>query len=161
MRIPVQVKVSPIVREWMVCYYGSHIIKPHYESAYGRFIKLLLELPPSDYVFKKLPEQECLTFLMPCGKVDDNRNYNLYRNYLPPKHHQLLNRQIYQDFKQLFHYYMVGYLRGGYRNQKAAIEDFCKCFNLPMEHITYDMLKKSWDRSREKNYLKTLSTLVL
>jgi hypothetical protein len=160
MRIPVQVKVSPIVREWMVSYYGSNIIKPHYEDAYGYLVKLLLELPPRDYVFQKLPEQECITFLMPCGKVGDNRNYNLYRNYLPPEHHRMLNRFFYYNFKEHFHIYMVGYLRGGYRNQKAAIEDFCNCYNLPMEHITYDMLKKSWDRSEEKKYLKTLSTPV-
>lgn len=154
MRIPVQVKVSPVVREWMICYYGSHIIKPHFEDSYGGMIKLLLDLQPKEYVFKKLPEHECITFLMPHGSFEGNRNYNLYRNYLSPLKQRWLNRLFYYHFKEIFHFYMVGYLRGGSRTQRAAIEDFCKCYNIPLIHISYEMLKKSWDRSEHKIFFK-------
>jgi hypothetical protein len=157
MRIPVQVKVSPVVREFMVCFYGSHIIQPHYEDAFGWLIKLLLEIPPKDYTYKKLPDEDCLTFLMPHGSFGENRNYNLYRHYLSPMHHRVLDRIFYKQFKETFHYFMVGALRGGAKTQKEAIYIFCDTYNLPLRHITFDLLKKSWDRSVEKKYFQKMT----
>ncbi|NHB67954.1 hypothetical protein [Perlabentimonas gracilis] len=154
MRIPVEVKVSPIVREWTVCYYGSHVIVPRYESHFGWLLKMVLELPPVDYKFRKLPEQECITFLLPNGKIGENRNFNVYRNFLSPMGHHFISRTLYFNFKSIFHNFMVGAIQSGAKTQKEAIEDFCIVYNLPLKHISYDMLRRSWDRSEEKKFLR-------
>ena len=155
----VQVKVSPLIREWVVANYGSNTIVCRPRDFFSSKLKYLLQLQPHDQHFTALPDEECININY--GKLTIGRwrslehkqlNQNYY-TYLSAESQRLLSQEIYRQFKSSFHGFMLGFciadgnMPGSYRR---GICEFMSRYNLPHNAINYEMLKKNWDRSAIK-----------
>lgn len=154
MRIPLQIKVHPVVREYIVSTTGSDVIEPIPNSNFYHRVKTILQLNPKEYKKYPLESQSTITILVSkfsLGK--ENRIYGEHRNYLDDRRQYFLSKELYDGFKSIFHNYVLAYMRGGGKQYKQAIEDFCDVYSLSLNNINYEMLKKSWDRSEQKKLL--------
>jgi hypothetical protein len=159
MRIPIQVKVHPVVREFIVSTTGSHVIEPIPNSNFFFRIKTILQLNPKEYKNYPLKNESTITIIVTNFHLGrDNYIYGEHRNHLDDRRQYFLSKELYDGFKSIFHNYVLAYLRGGGKQQKQAIEDFCLVYNISLENINYEMLKKSWDRSEQKKMLKNYPT---
>lgn len=155
MKIPLQIKLHPVVREFIVSTTGSDVIEPIPNSNFYHRVKTILQLTPKDY--KKYPLKRAGTITILVYKFslgEENRIYGEHRNHLDDRRQYFLSKEMYDGFKSIFHNYVLAYMRGGGKQQKQAIEDFCTVYNLSLDIINYEMLKKSWDRSEQKKLLK-------
>lgn len=155
MRIPLQIKVHPVVREFIVSTTGSDVIEPIANSNFYHRVKTILQLNPKDYKNYPLKRASTITIIVSefsLGK--GNHIYGEHRNHLDDRRQYFLSKEMYDGFKSIFHNYVLAYMRGGGKQQKQAIEDFCIVYNLSLDNINYEMLKKSWDRSEQKKILK-------
>lgn len=154
MRIPLHIKVHPVVKEFIVSIAGSDTIEPKGDSLFARRIHFVLQLQPMEYSekhpFRRLKDDSSITILLPRCQMGREKVNVLYRNHLDDRRQYLISRELYAGFKNIFHTYMLAYMKGGGETQKEGIESFCETYNLSMKKINYDMLKKSWDRSQEK-----------
>jgi hypothetical protein len=159
-RVPLKIKVHPVVREFLVSLTGSDVIDPIQNSTFYHRIKFILQLNPKNYnqtyLNRRFKNESTITILVGWFQMCDKRIDPLSRNYLDDARQYLISKELYQSFKNIFHNYMLAYMRGGGVSQKKGIEDFCCVYNLALDNITYEMLKKSWDRSEEKKMFKNL-----
>lgn len=156
------VKLTPILKEYIVTKYGSDTIKLKRNDPLLIKIKYLLSNNPSDYRpvsnRSNYIKIEVQNFQLAYRKQIEQE----YHNYLSPENQQIICIEINSEFKETFHNYVLAFLRGGiinrhFHQQKEAIEDFCQTYQLKLTKINYDMLKKSWDRSyQKKKYLNLL-----
>lgn len=103
-------------------------------------------VPPVDK--KKFPYR--LTILVPFFKINKQTRVNvLYRNYLPPNMQNMVRNHFNKLFKLRAHAFILGACRNGSK-QSDAIRDFFETFGINENPAIYEMLKKSWDRSKEK-----------
>lgn len=159
MRIPLRVKVHPVVKEFIVSTTGSDVIEPIINSNFYHRVKSILQLQPKNYKIYPFKNHSTITIIVSkfhCGR--DNYIYGEHRNFLDDRRQRFLSKELYDNFKSIFHNYVLAYMRGGGKQQKKAIEDFCQVYNLSMESTSYEMLKKSWDRSEQKKILKNHPT---
>lgn len=154
MKIPLSIRVHPIVKEFYVATTGSDTITPKSNSNLYRRILFILQLRPKDYnqtyINRRFKEQDSLTIFIGRFCSSPQKIDPLYRNYLDDYRQALISKELYESFKCVFHNYVLAYLRGGGKQQKLAIYDFCSAYNLSLTNISYEMLKKSWDRSEQK-----------
>lgn len=156
MRIPLQIKVHPVVREFIVSTTGSDVIEPIPVSNFCHRVKTILQLTPKDYKKYPLKRAGTITILVSNFRIGDKRIQELSRNHLDDRRQYHLSKELYDGFKSIFHNYVLAYMRGGGKQQKMAIEDFCTVYNISLDKINYEMLKKSWDRSEQKKVIKNL-----
>lgn len=154
MRIPLRIRVHPVVREFIVSTTGSEIIEPITNSNFYHRVKTILQLKPKDYKNYPLKCSSTITILVSNFRIGDNRIDQFSRNHLDDRRQYFLSKELYDNFKLIFHNYVLAYMRGGGKQQKRAIEDFCTVYSISMNSINYEMLKKSWDRSEQKKVLK-------
>lgn len=160
----VDIKVNPFLKEYVQYKYGSDTIKLGRSDILASRIKYLLRTTPDNYKPVVNREQyiriELHNFQL--NNHEQKRINVRYRNYLNEDSQKKICYELTMEFRHVFHNYVLAFLRGGiinrhYFQQKDAIEDFCQTFQLRLSAINYDMLKKSWDRSRQKQiYLNTI-----
>lgn len=160
MRIPLQIKVHPVVREFIVSTTGSDVIEPLPNTNFYKRIQFILQLRPKDYnesyLKRRFRRDATITILVGQSNISPRKLNPLYRNHLDDYRQNQISRELYKGFKDIFHNYVFAYMRGGGKQQKHGIQDFCSVYNLTLDRITYEMLKKSWDRSDEKKILKEI-----
>ena len=157
MRIPLKIKVHPVVREFIISTTGSDVIEPIKNSDFYHRVHFILQLSPSNYteIYKKrrFKNEATITILVGrCNLIPEKHN-PLCRNYLDDYRQHLISKELYSRFKRNFHNFMLGYMRGGGKQQKMGIEDFLTVYNIIGNEIKFEMLKKSWDRSEEKRLM--------
>jgi len=150
MRIPV--RVHPIIREFLIDTTKTDVITPVKGDIYWGSIQNELELPPIDYkdpidiqnfIFIELPN---------CH----GHKATMFRWYLSQKAQNKINSILKANFKNSYHCFMQGAILGNPDlQQKEAMELFCDFYNLSMDKVTPDMLKKSWMRSPHKEKINT------
>lgn len=155
MKIPLTIKVHPVVREFYVSTTGSDTIDLAGNDNMAFRIKTILQLTPKNYKYVPFKSPETITLLLPNFRIGDKRVNQFFRNHLDDRRQYFVSKELYSNFKSKFHNYVLAYMRGGGKQQKLAIEDFCDIYNLSLSSINFDMLKKSWDRSEEKKILKS------
>ena len=151
--IIIKVRVSPIIREFYMCVNnGSDVLVCTNRDSLNEKIKYLLKLPPKDYSnidkFEAILQIKLADF-----HILNRRVFIDYRNYLSDAGNRVVFNELNSSFKKILHNYVAAYVssRGlSSGSQKAAIIDFCEFYNLSLTKINYEMLKKSWDRSKEK-----------
>jgi hypothetical protein len=151
----VDVSVTPILKEFYISTYGSDTIPVTQKDIISVKIKYLLEIPPVNYKpkreFSETLKIQLLNFRI--GKKHISKDSS---NYLSVQAQRILFDELNRGFKDIFHNYVLAYVRGNnYKDgsQKKGILDFCDTYKLSMNKINYEMLKKSWDRSKQKIHL--------
>lgn len=167
LQLYVDVKVHPTVREFIICTNnGSDTLIPNK----GDWLWLLLKqhLCLSDGNYEPITEEEQKNYIKiqlldahnsiiynstmsDSGKEKRGMHLNiLFRNYLSEKGQNIIANHLRKQFKACFHNFMHGAVTAGMQH-KDAIDQFCVTYNLSLNEITEDMLKKSWQRSGQKN----------
>ena len=163
MKTPLYIKVHPVLKEFYKCLTGSDVIEVKPNDDFSTRIKTILQLTPKNYnVRYPFGREDYITLLLP-GKFYLGRDKYIdttSRNYLDDRRQYFISQELYGMFKSIFHNYVLAYTRSG-RQQKEGILDFCEVYNISMDKINFDMLKKSWDRSFEKKiYKKSITDTV-
>lgn len=158
----VDVKVSRPIREYVLSINdGSDLIKPERGSLLWGLIKLHLDLVPETY--RPVPPDKRQDYIrIALYRTRSTRSYNvntgrnmevntLFRNYLNEEGQRAVSDHIARGFKQTFRAYMGGALGN---NPDLTIHDavyeFCSDYNISMDSITYDMLRKDWYRFKKR-----------
>jgi hypothetical protein len=156
MKIVVQISVDPILKEFIQAWYGSDLIKSSKNCTLSRKIKYHLSRPPEDFTNKT---SECFInvelvdsfFIKTNNKT--NRIRTIYRNYLSEDAQSAICCDLTDWFKNIFRNFVAGFVMANnlkIGSQKKAILMFCDIYNLTLDNINYEMLKKDWDRSSQK-----------
>lgn len=155
----VSVSVSPILKEFIECVHKGAVIKLKPDDLMCQKIKYILQLMPADFSpvntdpnAIKIEVTNFQLFQRRGGRslfhVDAE-----HRSFLNDRLQHILAKELNKGFKEIFHNYVLAFARAG-REQKEGIEDFCEVYNLSMNKITYEMLKKSWQRSEQYIMMK-------
>jgi len=160
-KFSLKLNVHPVVYEFFTFRFHTDVIEISPNDTFSIRVKTILQLQPKTYEAgsPKIPLQyyKTLTLLLPRAfDVAGKRIATEYRNNLDNRRQFLLSRELHRLFKDIFHKYVLAYCRGKKLApgcQKEAIEDFCFIHNLKLNKINYEMLKKSWYRSDEKQFL--------
>lgn len=158
----VSVDVSPSLRAYILAVNnGSDIIRPNRESRLWGLIKMHLVTIPEDYKPQPIDgAPNCIRVAIYTTKRQEyNRNARrviyqngLFRDYLAPAGQRVVADYLTRHLKHTFRSYMGGALGG---NSELSIHDaihqFCQLYNIDMDTITYEMLRKDWFRFRRRN----------
>ena len=162
-RMKVAVSVSPIIREYIIdVNNGSDIITPKRGDLLWGLTKQYLETAPMQPVAKDNDAHYIYIELLDCHST---KSYNqqagcsiymntLFRWNLSETGQNKVHSVLKKNFKAIMHTFIMGQLSANPEmQQREAMEEFCTMFNLSMQNITPDMIKKSWDRSDHKKKL--------
>ena len=160
-RFKVPVRVNPIIREFLIDTTGSDTIVPKPKDLIWAIIKQNLETLPDDYIEPIDTDNYIYVELLDCGGGGhacycNQRNQIIYINtlfrwHLSNKGQNKINSILRANFKNSFHSFMMGAVRcNPLLQQKEAMEEFCNMYNLSIQKLTPDMIKKNWDRSEHK-----------
>lgn len=157
MTVPVQ--VHPMIREFIIDTTGSDMIVPEKTSHLWDIVKHNLELPPENYHAPETKDNLIYIALLDTSHLrtvvknsDKTIVINtLFRWYLSADAQGTIAKHFRQQFKHTFHCFMQGAIANNPKlEQRQAMENFCKLYNLTLNELSEDMLKKSWDRSDHK-----------
>ena len=162
-RMTVSVAVHPTIREFILDTNGSDTLVPDKSDLLWKLVKANLTTYQPD---KNDDIKPCIQIeLLQTGF---HKSYNngsmlyistMYHCYLTEKGQNEIAKELRSRFKNTFHTFVMGALVGNPDlKQKEAFILFINKFNLSENCITYEMLKKSWDRSLQKEIMKTKKT---
>ena len=158
-RFKVPVRVNPIIREFLVDTTGSDTITPKPKDLIWSIIKQNLETIPDNYIEPIDTENYIYVELLDCGGHTSYCNQlnkviyinTLFRWNLSPKGQNKIHTILRANFKNSMHSFILGAMACNPKlQQKEAMKQFCNTYNLSIQKLTPDMIKKSWDRSEHK-----------
>lgn len=168
----VRVKVTSMVQQFVIALYGSTTIKCEHNDLMTQKIKHIVSLLPKGY---KLPQEtEAAHYIdievknVNFGQCKANGYKKIYRQtaeantFIVYALQRELSVELKKLFKSMFHNYVLAFCRGRKFEigcQKDAILDFCDSYNININKIDYDALKKSWQRSKEYKQVQICSVL--
>ena len=86
----------------------------------------------------------------------------LFRSYLSEKGQRVVADRLKQNFKECFLNFVQGAVHTNPHIQtKEAIKEFCELHRVPFNNISYDMLVKSWQRSKQRKNIFRLTACPL
>ncbi len=150
--------VPPHLHEFLIAEYQSQgdFIEIKQQDQLFESLKYILNLNYDKVPAAPYPNYRRISLLVPWFRIDNKRINPLFRNYLSPSQQHKVRRELNRLFKIRAHTFILGMCMAGQR-QSDAIRSFFTLYNIPENHINYEMIKKSWDRSHEKFTLyKTL-----
>lgn len=153
-------KVHPALFDFYFCVYKTDTICLSANTTFYQKIISSLEVAPSRYERYKMKDFKILRIQLPAGTDFGNKRIYTKNKGISDRNQELISRELYYLFKDIFHNYVLGYCRGRKNDngcQKMAILDFCSTYNIQEEALNYEMLKKSWDRSPQKKELKSVN----
>ena len=172
-RMKVAVRVQPILKEFLIDSTGSDTITPKRGDLVWAILKQNLETAPENYKEPTDIENYIYVELLDCHSTPVYSYQNcvfthintLFRWYLSEKGQSRIRSILSKNFKSTMHAFIQGAIAGNPElQQREAMEEFCNTYNLTMQKITPDMIKKSWDRSDHKkkifNNCVRINTLV-
>lgn len=163
----VSVRVHPTIREFIVETNGSDIITPNKDDLLWKQVKANLTTynennisskdNDASYVYIELLDSASVKSFTAFNR-EKGKNYiyidPLFRCFLTKRGENEIAKELRKRFKNSFHTFVMGALVGNPKlQQKEAFDLFIEKFNLSLNEITYEMLKKSWDRSIHKKSL--------
>ena len=161
----VYIKVHPSVREFILCTNGSINIVPKKNDWIWLLLKQNLTTAPETY--KTIPDDELHTSYISIALLDASGSKvfvknktsgkseiymnTLFRFHLTEHGQNVIAKHLRTQFKQCYHNFVQGALAvSPDLEQKQVIIEFCKLYNISFNHITEEMLYKSWQRSDQK-----------
>lgn len=167
------VKVNPVLREYTLATNGgSDVIFPDYQGELWILLKSKLKTIPADYKpMPPGPQDGYIRVALPTGsatKPSFNIHTNsiiitnpLFRSYLDESGQQQVEHFMMKGFKKTFRDFMTGAVVCNDEVAiKEAIDRFCDTYHLPMESITYEMLRKDWYRYRNRTARGEISRTI-
>lgn len=177
MRMEVFCKIHPAVKEFIRCTNGSDLIVPRKDDWLWLLLKQNLCLIPEDYKPVSPEEREQsyirISLLDASGSKVQVRKKSpvrlkrkefdpscvymntLFRSYLDEKGQRIIANHLRTQFKECFHNFCQGALAlSPDMEQKQVIIEFCRVYNITLNHISEDMLVKSWQRSVQKQVIR-------
>ncbi len=149
--VKIEIKSSPILKEWVVSAYGSDTIALGKHDYMTIIIRPFLCLVPNNHQEEK-PFYECSVYLdLPW--LNKHGINVLYRNFLDEIGQKIVEQHLYSLFKEVFYNFVYAGVMSGLQ-QKEAINNFCEAYKIELNETKYEMLKKSWDRSKQKKRIK-------
>lgn len=149
-------KVHPSVYDFYRCVYKSDTIHLSSNSIFYEKIIGTLDVAPVKYRNSKVKKQKTLKLVLPAEVRRGNKHPKTTNKEISDRHQEMISRELYYLFKDIFHNYVLGYCtsqRGANGCQKKGILDFCFSYKIDDDTMNYEMLKKSWDRSEQKKML--------
>lgn len=155
MRAPLYIYVDPYLFEFYSTLHKSPdgIIEVKQQDKFYEDLKYILQLRPREFINNIQPPKKRLIFLLPTYRILDRRIDVRYRNHLDSQREAMVVSSLVRTFKTTLHNYILGAVTAGHPHgvkQADAIRLFLRAYNIEEEHIKFDSLKKSWDRSDEK-----------
>lgn len=150
-------KVHPALYDFYYFTYKSDTIILSANTTFYQKIIATLDLKPARYDRFKMKEFKILRIVLPAGTDFGNKRINTFNKGISDRHQELISRELYYLFKDIFHNYVLAYCRALKNTngcQKDGIYDFCESYEIKDGRLNYEMLKKSWDRSPQKKMLK-------
>jgi hypothetical protein len=157
--ITIRVEVSPILKEFYQGYCQSRL-ELERKSHLLNVVASLLKPQPFGILPHDCDKNESIEIVLP---YLSHMGVNVeYRNYIDEEGMAIIQYELDQLFKSKLHNFVAGFIAGAshrypfntYGTMKRAIETFGDMYNISYEHIHFDTLKKSIDRSLEKKLLK-------
>lgn len=150
----IDVTVKPIIKEYVhFITNNTGILEIGKKDHLASVIINNLQTVPFNYKPTK-PAGSFIKIYIPWQHVDKKVNV-MFRNFIEPSAEKEIEMHIFGLFKEVFHNYMLGQVMAGIK-QVHAIENFCEVYKLNMDLTVFEMLKKSWNRSREKKLYKDI-----
>jgi hypothetical protein len=145
--ITIQIKVDPVVREWIIAKNNNlNIIKFKNGDILHQMIHEWLQKRHRKSRKILTPDQYINIYIPTCSSK------NVYKSHhLSVSRQKMINDYLYQAFKSELYKHVINKVEEGYQ-QREAILDFMDFYRLPEAIINFEMLKKSWDRSDEKYF---------
>ena len=166
----VNVRVSNLVRQWIVATFGTDIVKPAKGSVLIAIVKPYHELDPyespmDDYI----PEDQLIRIELPyisqrVHSLNDNKTYHcntFFRNHLSLKGQAAVRRHFDKTFKHAFHVYMDGYSDAveDTKVKEGVVSFFCE-YNLDFTERDISSYTRDWFRYRNKKYQSRIMPLI-
>jgi hypothetical protein len=149
--------LNPALQEFVVCAFLNGTRRVSATDTFGKLIKPWLSIPPEGYHPIAPRGAGVFEFELPAYE-DKNTAYNFY---IAPKAQKYIATILNEMFLNLMFIHLDKILPRMEREQiKDAIYDYCYSYNITMEHIQYDTLKKAYYRYRKKNIKKKSSGFV-
>ncbi|MGM0530935.1 MAG: hypothetical protein ACQER7_06245 [Bacteroidota bacterium] len=163
MKVPLSIKVHKVLYEYYVNIHGSERIEVKPGDNFSPRVKWMLQLYSESSKKYPLKHSKELILLLPNEFRLTGRNgkrvYTEHRGYLDEAWQYYLSKDLYKQFKGIFHASVLSFCIAkdfSLGCQKEAIYNFIDLYNLTLDDINFEMLKKSWDRSEEKKKMKQL-----
>jgi hypothetical protein len=151
------IHLKPALQEFVVCAYLNGTRKVNAADAFGKLIKPWLSIPPEGYDPITPAGPDVFEFELP-NYNDKNTAHNFY---IAPKAQKYIATMLNEMFLTQMFIHLDKILSRMEREQiKDAIYDYCYSYNITMEHIQYDALKKAYYRYRQKKTQKKSSRFV-
>ncbi len=159
------VKVSAILKEFIVSNWGSDTVALNKDDYFTQKIKHILQRLPETYAPIHPSERDEYIRLqvkqVAWSRRDTTSLFTKFPEnaYLDDYLQQQIAKELNKYFKEIFHAYVLAFCsarRFVDNSQRDAIYDFCDVYNLKMNRVNFDMLKKSWNRSGQYQIFKKL-----
>jgi hypothetical protein len=147
------IHLKPALQEFVVCAFLAGGRKVSAADTFGKLIRPWLTTPPDGYNPVTPAGPDVFEFQLP-NYEDKNTEYNFY---IPPKAQKYIASMLNEMFLSLMFIHFDKMLTRMKNEQiKDAIYDYCYSYNISMEHIQYDTLKKAYYRYRQKKTKKVV-----
>ena len=148
MRQTITIKLKPHLQEFLVCKLADEAAQASRKNLIGAMLDPLLQYCCGDYVFEKRTGPEFITFELPYGiSGKDPRGSAIV---ISKENEQKFERLLNLYFKDIFFRYVDDKIRYTVEIKKCILM-FCSDYNLSFNHITYEMLKKSYYRFKKQS----------
>lgn len=139
-------KVHPYLWEFYRGYYGSEVINVKENPLLSIRIKTILQTKAEAHQRRKWSDFRIIVLNLPYFQIGNKRIKITSRKHLDDHRQFLISQELYQDFKNMFLNFVLGYVKNG-GTQADAIRDFCAFYKFEMNQVKMQSLKKMWDRS--------------
>jgi hypothetical protein len=151
------IHLKPALQEFVTCAFLGGSRRVSANDSFGKLIKPWLTTPPEGYNPIAPEDPNVFQFQLP-AYGDKNTAYNFY---IPPKAQKYIAAILNEMFLYQMFLHLDAILPRMEREQiKNAIYDYCYSYNISMEHIQFDTLKKAYYRYRKKKTKKSSSRFV-
>jgi hypothetical protein len=151
------IHLKPALQEFVVCAFLNGTRKATAADTFGKLIKPWLTVPPAGYNPIAPDGADIFKFELPKYN-DKNTDYNFY---LSPKAQKYIAKMLHEMFINQMFIHLNNIVHRIEREPiKNAIYDYCYSYNIPLEHINYDTLKKAYYRYRQKKHKKSSSRFI-
>lgn len=163
--LTVDIKVTPILKEFIVSKWGTDTLVLKKDDYFTQKIKHILQRFPDNYTPVK-PNERINYIRMQVKHVEYARvgskcHFQKTKTsaYLNAYMQDQVAKELNKYFKEVFHSYVLAFCSArSFKDncQRDGINDFCETFQISMNSINYEMLKKSWYRSDEYQLFKKM-----
>jgi hypothetical protein len=151
------IHLKPALQEFVVCAFLNGSRRVSATDTFGKLIKPWLATPPPGFCPITPGDGDIFEFELPAYS-DKNTACNFY---IAPKAQKYIATMLNEMFlNQMFIHLDKILLRMEREQIKNAIYDYCYSYNISMEYIQYDTLKKAYYRYRKKKHKKISSRFV-